>query len=275
MLEIKSLYKKYKKKSPFVLYDISLKVAEGERVAVLGPSGAGKTTLLRCLNQIHLPSKGDIVFAGKQVNKLRGKTLSLTRCQLGMIFQNFGLVPRHSVVENVMMGRLGYQSLWRSLLFRFTEKDNQMALEALNKVGLSDFADKRVEELSGGQRQRVAIARALMQRPKLILADEPVASLDPHTAKSVMGILRKLNQEENITMIVNLHTVELAKEFATRVIGMTEGEITFDGKPEELSDEILAKIYQGNTIGQKDNEESLEGGIGCSQESQSVKSCCG
>jgi len=242
-LKVKQVNKIYKDGTK-ALSDVSVTVDQGEFVAVLGPSGAGKSTFLRCINRLVEPTSGQIFLGKVEVTSLSGKRLREVRRQIGMIFQQFNLVRRLSVLQNVLCGRLGYTSTWRSLFYSFPKADIEWALECLERVGLREVAEKRVETLSGGQQQRVAIARALAQRPKIILADEPIASVDPPTAKMIMDFLKTINREENITIIVNLHVVEWAKNYADRVIGLARGKIVFDGPPSSL-DEHLESIYRG------------------------------
>ncbi len=225
------------------LKGINLHINEGEFVAIIGPSGAGKSTLIRTINGLVKITEGDLLVEGKHVQKLNDRELRLLRRKIGMIFQSFNLVKRMSVLRNVLVGRLGYISTWKSLLNLFPKEDVEFALENLEKVGIREKAYVRADQLSGGQQQRVAIARALTQQPDIMLADEPVASLDPPTAKVVMDYLLKFNSELGITTLVNLHDVELAKEYARRIVGIRAGEIVFDGKPSELTREVLIRIY--------------------------------
>lgn len=243
LLQVDRLKKQYAKSVTPALEDISFSVEKGEFIAILGLSGAGKSTLIRCLNLLIPPTQGNIRWQGKDVSKLNGRALNHYRRSVGMIFQNFNLLGRLSALTNVLVGRLGYMPLWRSLLFWYDKKDIQAAEQALERVSLSHVKDQRADELSGGQRQRVAIARALVQKPSLILGDEPVASLDPLTSRSIMDLLKLINQKDQITMMINLHDVELAKEYATRVIGISKGKVVFDGPPELLTQEELEEIY--------------------------------
>ncbi|RKD24038.1 phosphonate ABC transporter ATP-binding protein [Ammoniphilus oxalaticus] len=243
LLQVDRLKKKYAKSTSPALKDISFSVAEGEFIAILGLSGAGKSTLIRCINRLITPTQGTIRWLGKDITIASGKDLTMYRRSIGMIFQTFNLVGRLSVLTNVLVGRLGYMPVWRAFLFRYKTSDIKAAEHALERVGLFHVRDKRADQLSGGQQQRVAIARALVQQPILMLGDEPVASLDPMTSKSIMDILQMINRKDKITMMVNLHDVELAKQYATRVLGISRGKIVFDGPPEKLTYEELNNIY--------------------------------
>lgn len=223
------------------LRNVNFEVNRGEFLVVIGLSGSGKSTLLRCLNRLHEPSSGVITFNGQRIDQFK-KTTEL-RKHIGMIFQNFNLIPRQSVLSNVLMGHLGKISTLRSLLKRYSAEQMAEAYRCLELVGLTSKAHNRADQLSGGQQQRVAIARALCQNPQLLLADEPVASLDPATAHVVMDQLRKANRELGITIICNLHFLSLVREYATRVIALKGGEIVFQGKPSEIDREWFKRIY--------------------------------
>lgn len=210
------------------LKNINLQIAEGEFVAIIGLSGAGKSTLLRLINQLISNTTGEVEVDGVIVNKAKGKVLRNTRRQIGMIFQGFNIVKRMSVLSNVLSGRVAYNPTWRSLLGLFPEADKQIAYRALQRVDILEKVHTRANELSGGQQQRVAIARALAQEPKLMLADEPVASLDPVTTIQVMDYLKKINREDGITTVANLHHVDLALKYATRIVGIRAGSIVYD-----------------------------------------------
>jgi phosphonate transport system ATP-binding protein len=225
------------------LNQINLTFAKGEFVAVVGLSGAGKSTLLRSINRLHDISEGDILIDGRSITGAKGKQLRLIRRNIGMIFQSFNLVKRSSVLRNVLAGRVGYHSTLRTILGRFPKEDINLAFEALDRVNIVEKAYSRADELSGGQQQRVAIARVLAQQAKIILADEPVASLDPLTTKQVMDDLKKINQELGITTIVNLHYIDLARQYATRIVGLRAGQIVFDGPVSEATDQRIAEIY--------------------------------
>lgn len=225
------------------LKDIHLNIDKGEFVVIVGLSGAGKSTLLRSINRLHMITEGEIIVNQKSITRAKGKELYEIRRDIGMIFQNFNLVRRSSVMRNVLSGRVGYHSTLRMVLGLFPNRDKELALEALERVGLREKAYVRADQLSGGQQQRVSIARALAQEANIILADEPVASLDPLTTRQVMDDLARINQELHITMVVNLHSVELAKEYATRIIGLRDGEVVFDGAVSEATDEVFEQIY--------------------------------
>jgi phosphonate transport system ATP-binding protein len=243
MIEVKNLQKQYPNSQEAALDNVSFSIRKGEFVAVLGLSGAGKSTLIRCVNRLVEPTGGHIYWEGNDVLSYKGEKLRKYRSSIGMIFQSFHLIERLSTLFNVLVGNLGAIPLRRAFFFQFTKQEKDAALEALERVGLKEHANKRVSQLSGGQRQRVAIARALLQKPKMILGDEPVASLDPNTSVQVMSLLKKINEEDQITMVINLHDVKLAKEFATRIIGISNGKVVFDGTPESLSQNDLVNIY--------------------------------
>jgi len=225
------------------LTDINLTIAQGEFVAIIGLSGAGKSTLLRSINKLVPITEGDIRVNERSVTKANKKELRLIRRQIGLISQQFNLVKRSTVQKNVLSGRLGYYSTWKSILGLFTKEDYQQTQTALASVGLSDKLQTRSDQLSGGQQQRVLIARALVQQAPIILADEPVASLDPITTEKVMHDLQQINQTMAKTIVINLHSVPLARTYATRVIALKAGKIVFDGSPEVLTDERLEQIY--------------------------------
>jgi len=225
------------------LKDVSFEVEEGEFLAIIGLSGSGKSTLLRCINRLIEPTEGRVVWDGVDITAARGKELRRIRRQIGMIFQQFNLVKRSSVMTNVLSGRLGYANPWLSLAHRFSAADRKRAVAALDRVGISEKADNRADQLSGGQQQRVAIARALMQEPKLMLADEPVASLDPVLSHSILRYLELLNQQDGITVLCSLHFLDLVHRYATRVVGLKDGERVFDGAPQDLSHERFKEVY--------------------------------
>lgn len=225
------------------LKDINLEIHEGEFVAIIGLSGAGKSTLLRTINKIHPITGGTLYVDNVDVSTIQGKELRYFRRNIGMIFQSFNLVKRMSVFKNVLSGRVAFHSTFKTMFGLFPKKDQLLALEALDKMGILDKAFERADRLSGGQMQRVALARALAQEPKLILADEPVASLDPITTLSVMDDFLRINKEFGITIITNMHHVDLALKYATRVIGIKEGRIVFDGKSEEVTEQVLEQVY--------------------------------
>lgn len=238
LLEIKELHKIYPN-GTHALKNISLKVQEGEFVILLGLSGSGKSTLLRCINRLIEPTQGEISFDGHDVINATGDQLRKIRCNIGMIFQQFNLIKNLSVMTNVLTGRLGHHGVLAS----WKKSEIETANQNLVRVGMGHYADRLVRNLSGGQQQRVAIARALMQEPKLILADEPVASLDPATADSVMQHLGDLNKKDNITVVCSLHFLSLARKYGTRVIALKDGEVVFEGTPQEIDDERFKAIY--------------------------------
>ncbi|MBB3131527.1 phosphonate transport system ATP-binding protein [Paenibacillus rhizosphaerae] len=225
------------------LRDINLTIKEGELVVIVGLSGAGKSTFLRSINRLNEISSGEIRVGGQSVTRAAGRQLRLIRRDIGMVFQNFNLIKRQNVLSNVLSGRVGYHSTLRTMLGWFPKPDVAIALDALNRVNIREKAYVRADQLSGGQQQRVSIARALAQEARVILADEPVASLDPLTTRQVMDDLKRINREMNITTVINLHFIDLAREYATRIIGLRAGEVVFDGTPEEATDEALAEIY--------------------------------
>jgi phosphonate transport system ATP-binding protein len=241
MLSIQTLGKRYGGKP--ALDRVSVDIADGSFVGVIGRSGAGKSTLLRCINRLVEPSEGRIVFQGKDITQLKGRALRDWRSSCGMIFQQFNLAGRLDVLTNVLMGRINHISLVPALMKAWPDHEKLRALRALDRLDLADFASQRAESLSGGQQQRVAIARTLVQDPRIILADEPVASLDPRNTKIVMDSLRDLHREAGITVLCNLHSLELARAYCTRLIGMKAGRVVFDGTPEELTVEIVVDLY--------------------------------
>ena len=243
-LELRHLRKEYQPGQP-VLRDVTLRIAGRGITAIIGPSGTGKSTLIRCVNRLVTPTSGEILFMGQDLARLRGRALRLARRRIGMVFQEYNLVERLSVMENLLCGRLGYVPVWRAWLRRYPQADIDRAFDLLDAVGLGGFATRRADALSGGQRQRVGIARAIMQEPDLILADEPTSSLDPKTSVEVMEILASLAGARDIPVLVNMHDVDLARRFANRVIGMSGGAVVFDGAPAELRDTHLAAIYGG------------------------------
>jgi phosphonate transport system ATP-binding protein len=225
------------------LKKVNFQVEDGEFLAVIGLSGSGKSTLLRCINRLIDPTEGRVTWDDVDVTAAKGKELRRIRRQIGMIFQQFNLVKRSSVMINVLSGRLGYSNPWTSLVHRFSSADRQRAVAALERVGIEEKADNRADQLSGGQQQRVGIARALMQEPRLMLADEPVASLDPVLAHSILQYLELLNQQDGITVLCSLHFLDLVHRYATRVIGLKDGKLVFDGLPSELTRERFKEVY--------------------------------
>lgn len=227
------------------LKDINLTIEQGEFVAIIGLSGAGKSTLIRTINRMHDITDGTLTVDGVNVMELKGARLRQFRRNIGMIFQSFNLVTRTTVIKNVLTSRVPELPFWRALLGAYPKKDKLEALEALDKVGILDKAFVRADQLSGGQQQRVALARTLAQNPKIILADEPVASLDPVTAKQVMDDFRRINREMNISVLINIHHVDLALQYADRVIGIKGGEVVYDGPASEVNEAVLAEVYGG------------------------------
>ena len=244
MLDLRHLSKSYVAGRP-VLTDINLEIPAQGITAIIGASGTGKSTLIRCINRLVEPSHGEIVFDGTDLARLSGKALRHARRHIGMVFQEYNLVERLTVMENLLCGRLGYVSPWRAWRRKFPPEDIARAYELLDLVGLAGFAHQRADALSGGQRQRVGIARAVMQQPRLLLADEPTSSLDPKTSVEIMELMAGIARTRGIPVLVNMHDVELAKRFADRVIGMAAGRIVFDGPPDGLDDAMLKKIYGG------------------------------
>jgi phosphonate transport system ATP-binding protein len=243
-LVLRHLSKEYRAGIP-VLKDINLEIPGSGLTAIIGPSGTGKSTLIRCINRLVQPTSGEILYGGQDLAKLSGSALREARRRIGMVFQEYNLVERLTVMENLLCGRLGYVSAWRVWLRRFPQADIDHAFSLLEAVGLAGFENRRADALSGGQRQRVGIARAVMQEPKIILADEPTSSLDPKTSVEIMELLRNLGAARNIPVVVNIHNVELARRFATRIVGMTGGRVVYDGSPGDLTDKDLNTIYGG------------------------------
>jgi phosphonate transport system ATP-binding protein len=250
MLEIINLTKVYDD-GTVALRNVSFEVQQGEFLVIIGLSGSGKSTLLRCINRLIEPTEGQIIWDGVDVRAAYAAQLREIRRQIGMVFQQFNLVKRSTVLINVLAGRLGYANPWSSLLHGFSSADRRMAEEALKRVGIAEQAQKRADELSGGQQQRVGIARALMQQPRMILADEPVASLDPVLAHSILGHLEQLNQEEGISILCSLHYLDLVQRYATRVIGLRDGEIVYRGSRKDIramTDDEFKEIYGEEAI---------------------------
>ena len=242
MLEIKQLVKKYHT-GDLAINGVDLKVEKGQVMALIGPSGAGKSTLIRCVNRLENPTSGEIWLNGENIVKMRSGKLRRARRNMGMIFQEYALVERLTVMENVLSGRLGYVGFWRSFLRKFPQSDINAAFGLLEKVGLDTMVNKRADELSGGQRQRVGIARALIQKPDIILVDEPTASLDPKTSRQIMRLITELCEENQLTAIINIHDVALAQMYAERIVGLREGIIVYDGSPDDLKPDVLTEIY--------------------------------
>ncbi len=251
MIQLEKVSKSFDGGKSFALRDISLSVNEGEFIAVIGLSGAGKSTFLRTLNRSLPIEAGKIEVLGKKLERLRGNELAEFRRKIGFIFQQFHLIKSASVLQNILVGRIAYVSLWRSLTGFFPKADLELAKEIALSVGLAGKEEEKIKNLSGGQQQRVAIARALAQEPKLILADEPMASLDPRLAELVLEMLARCNREQGITAIINIHDLALAKKYAKRVLAFRKGTLIFDGTPNQLSEEKIKQIYQ------LDGEEAL------------------
>lgn len=243
-LVIEHLVKAYGSGKP-VLKDISLTVTDNTMTAIIGPSGTGKSTMLRCINRLIEPTSGKILVDGQDVCPLSGAALRRVRRRIGMIFQEFNLVERLTVMENVLCGRLGYMSSLDAWRRKYVPEDIDYAYDLLETVGLSDFASTRADALSGGQRQRVGIARAVMQRPTILLADEPTSSLDPKTSVEIMELLVQIMDVNRIPVLINIHDVQLGRRFAKRIVGLSGGYVIFDGPPEDLSNEMLQRIYGG------------------------------
>jgi len=242
MLRIKGLTKRYPR-GDLALKGIDLEMPDGELMALIGPSGAGKSTVIRCINRLVEPTAGTVTLNDIEITALGGRELRRARRRMGMIFQEYALVERLTVMENVLSGRLGYVGFWQSWLRRFPQADVDEAFRLLARVGLDHMVDKRADELSGGQRQRVGICRALIQNPDLLLVDEPTASLDPKTSRQIMRLIKELCGERRLSAIINIHDVTLAQMFAERIIGLRLGEIVHDGPPTGLTAEVLTTIY--------------------------------
>ena len=235
------------------LTNVSLKIPAGQVVALIGPSGAGKSTLIRCVNRLVEPTDGQVFLAETELTTLNQRQLRRERRRMGMIFQEYALIDRLTVMENVLSGYLGYTGFWRSYFRRYPQDVVKQAFMLLERVGLETFIDKRADALSGGQRQRVGIARALLQSPDILLVDEPTASLDPKTSRQIMRLIKELCIERQLAAIINIHDVQLAQLFADRIIGLRAGELVFDGSPDELDAEMLTRIY-----GEEDWNHSVE-----------------
>ena len=243
LLSIKNVSKKYNNGTN-ALKNISFDVEKGEFISIIGPSGSGKSTLLRSINKMIDISQGSILFEDKNIESLKKTQIELVRREIGMIFQSYNLVERLTVIENVLHGRLGYKSVIAGILGIYSEEEKKEAFNFLEKVNMTKYAYRKCNELSGGQKQRVGIARAIMQKPKLLLCDEPIASLDPKTAENVMDYLKKIVSDLKITCIVNLHQVDIAKKYSDRIIALNKGEKIFDDKTERLTDDMIEFIYK-------------------------------
>ena len=243
-LVIRRLAKEYLPGKP-VLRGIDLEFAPRGITAVIGPSGTGKSTLIRCINRLVEPTSGEVIFEGRDLVALKRAELRAARRRIGMVFQEYNLVERLSVMENLLCGRLGYVSPLKAWLRRYPPRDIERAFDLLEIVGLAAYANARADSLSGGQRQRVGIARAMMQEPRLLLADEPTSSLDPKTSVEIMALMQTLSGMHAFPVIINIHNVELARRFADRIVGMTGGRVVFDGSPDAITEEHLKTIYGG------------------------------
>jgi len=252
MLKLNQLYKRYATGDE-ALKKVELEIPDGQVMALIGPSGAGKSTLIRCVNRLVEPTSGTIQLNDVELSSLSPGKLRHARRRMGMIFQEYALVERLTVMENVLSGRLGYVGFWSSWFRKFPANDVKEAFRLLDRVGLMHMADKRADELSGGQRQRVGIARALIQNPELLLVDEPTASLDPKTSRQIMRLICELAKERGLAAIINIHDVMLAQMFAERIVGLRLGEIVYDGPPDGLTPEVLTEIY-----GEEDWEATIE-----------------
>ncbi len=243
-LSIRGLSKEYVPGKP-VLRGIDLDIDSRGITAIIGPSGTGKSTLIRCINRLVEPTAGSISFEQQDLVRLDRGALRLARRHIGMVFQEYNLVERLSVMENLLTGRLGYLSAWKAWRRKYPQEDIDRAFELLEIVGLKGFENQRADSLSGGQRQRVGIARAVMQNPRLLLADEPTSSLDPKTSVEIMQLLVSISEKYSIPVVINMHDVDLAKRFASRIVGMSGGVIVYDGGPAGLTDTVLQSIYGG------------------------------
>jgi phosphonate transport system ATP-binding protein len=235
------------------LTDVSLDMPDGQMLGLIGPSGAGKSTLIRCINRLVEPTSGSVILNDVEIQKLGSRELRKQRRNMGMIFQEYALVERLSVMENVLSGQLGYVGFWSSYFRRFPKKAVDEAFRLLERVGLDHMVDKRADELSGGQRQRVGIARALLQDPTILLVDEPTASLDPKTSRQIMRLICELCVERNLSAIINIHDVALAQMFVQRIVGLQLGKVVYDGSPDQMSPDVLTQIY-----GEEDWEATIE-----------------
>lgn len=262
MLEIRNLTKIYED-GTLALDNVSFTVPDGEFLVVIGLSGSGKSTLLRCINRLVDPTEGEIIWNGVDLAKLEGDELRQNRRKIGMVFQHFNLVERSTVMINVLSGRLGYAKTWPTMLHRFSKSDREKAWQTLNRLGIEDQAQKLARELSGGQQQRVGIARALMQDPELMLADEPVASLDPVLAHSILQHLEDLNKEDKLTIICSLHYLDLVQRYSTSVIGLKDGKLVYQGSKRDIqnmTDDEFRTIYGEEAV--RISDTSLEGSVG-------------
>lgn len=266
MLRLDGLVKQYPT-GDLALKGVNLDVPKGQVMALIGPSGAGKSTLIRCVNRLVEPSSGQVFLGGEEITGIGKGALRRARRRMGMIFQEYALVERLSVMENVLSGRLGYVSFWRSYFRKFPQSDIDEAFRLLERVGLDEMVDKRADELSGGQRQRVGICRALIQDPQLLLVDEPTASLDPKTSRQIMRLICELCEERDLAAVINIHDVMLAQMFAQRIVGLRLGEIVYDGPPDGLTSDVLTEIY-----GEEDWEATIQKDEGESESEETEES---
>ena len=243
LLSLKNVSKKYKN-GIVALNNVSLDVEKGEFISIIGPSGAGKSNLLRSINKMNDITSGSLYFENNNITKMKKKEIKNIRREMGMIFQNYNLVERLTGIENVLHGQLGYKSTFSSIFGLYTQDEKKNAFNLLEKVNMTKYAYQKCSELSGGQKQRIGIARAIMQNPKLLLCDEPIASLDPKSSKNIMDYLKKIVKEMKITCIINLHQVEIAKKYSTRIVALNKGKKVFDGKVENLTNEIIEDVYK-------------------------------
>lgn len=278
MLRLENLKKRYPTGDE-ALKGVSLEIPDSQVMALIGPSGAGKSTLIRCVNRLVEPTSGSATLNDVNITTLSRRQLRRARRRMGMIFQEYALVERLTVMENVLSGRLGYVGFWQSWLRKFPADDVREAFRLLDRVGLAHMADKRADELSGGQRQRVGIARALIQNPELLLVDEPTASLDPKTSRQIMRLVCELCKERGLAAIINIHDVLLAQMFAERVVGLRFGEVVYDGPPTGLTPEALTDIYGEEdwekTIDKVDETDEEEGRSDIAPESQPIANAVG
>jgi phosphonate transport system ATP-binding protein len=244
MLSFRNVSVVYEKGEAPALNNINLEISPEEFVCVLGRSGAGKSTFIRTINGLQTPTAGTVTVLGNELNCLKEKRLRRLRSEIGMIFQHFHLIPRMSVKQNVYTGRFGQRPAWKNMLGLYSDEERVLADSYLKEVGLYEFRERRVERLSGGQKQRVGIARAMVQEPSILLGDEPVASLDPTTSDHIFQLLKSLHRKRKLTTIINVHDIELAEKFATRIIGLKNGEIVFNGTPDEMTKMDLQHIYK-------------------------------
>ncbi|WP_349410628.1 phosphonate ABC transporter ATP-binding protein [Pseudalkalibacillus sp. SCS-8] len=244
IIQLQNVSVQYPQSEHVAVNDLSLAMESGEFICVLGKSGAGKSTMIRCLNGLQRPNEGKVLFEGNDITEYKEKALREVRTNMGMIFQHFNLIPRLSVMQNVLTGTFGKRNDWLNLIGYFYKEERDEALKAIEAVELGQHVHKRVEHLSGGQKQRVAIARALLQKPKVFLGDEPVASLDPGTANRIFQLIKRIHEKHQLLTLINVHDVTLAKRYATRVLALKDGKLIFDGKPDRVTDDILETIYE-------------------------------